>query len=100
MREAPKPVVSPNQGRTSIVPDALTLRFPFPLFNHRKKFRMFKMATALLAINLLLAGGNALAQDAMKQDTMKKDEMSKDAMGKDATPVLPARTRGGPEAPR
>ena len=34
------------------------------------------------ALGLLLAGGNALAQDAMKKDAMGKDTMKKDTMMK------------------
>ena len=43
---------------------------------------MIKLASALLSIGLLLAGGNALAGD-MKKDSMAKDDMKRDSMAKD-----------------
>jgi len=46
---------------------------------------MKKITAALLSIGILLAGGNAMADDAMmKKDTMAKDSMKKDTMAKDA----------------
>ena len=47
-----------------------------------QEFIMIKLASALLSIGLLLAGGNALAGD-MKKDSMAKDDMKKDSMAKD-----------------
>ena len=55
---------------------------------------MKTITAALLSIGLLLAGGNAyaddmtkkkdsMAKDEMKKDSMKKDTMKKDTMGKE-----------------
>ena len=41
------------------------------------------IASTLLTLTLLFAGGSAFAADDMSKDSMKKDSMSKDAMGKD-----------------
>ena len=38
---------------------------------------MIKITSALFSVGLLLAGSNALADDAMKKDAMAKDEMKK-----------------------
>ena len=38
---------------------------------------MYKFAASLFSACILLAGGNALADDAMKKDAMCKDEMKK-----------------------
>ena len=43
---------------------------------------MTRITTALLSIGLLLAGGNALVDDAMAKDAMAKDGNMKDAMAK------------------
>jgi pentapeptide MXKDX repeat protein len=49
-----------------------------------KEFTMIKITSALLCTALLLAGGNALADDMMKKDAMAKDGMKKDSMAKDS----------------
>ena len=41
------------------------------------------IASSLMSLSLLLAGGSALAADEMKKDDMAKDGMKKEAMAKD-----------------
>jgi len=38
---------------------------------------MIKITSSMLAIAIMLAGGNALADDMAKKETMAKDEMKK-----------------------
>jgi pentapeptide MXKDX repeat protein len=48
-----------------------------------EEFNMKSITAALMSIGLLLAGSNALAQDAMKKTAMSMDGVKKDAMAKD-----------------